>query len=296
MKTPPARSRPAIRHFATVLLTSLCLGAGLNSAFSADMEYKAVRIETAKAAVRVRLPLTDVTGKVRPKAKTPDGEGEAIAPTKTPLGERHYLEWQIGYDTRDTNAPNVVKEVRFERRGETKYGTELTKILVEALRLGLLTPADLQRELDRLAKLADTTLEEHESITVEKSPAKPDGGLLPDGFLRWTQRVPRFVRETETGFVQIQLKPRQRGVGNQAMIYVCLPIPALRTAEGSPRPAGPARTKETAWYYFEKSNIPFLLDIVRAFGMASRQHNEDLTKILGKILATTAPTPALPQP
>ena len=295
MKTSPARSLPAIRRLATVLLTSLCLGTGLTAAFSADMEYKAIRIETTKTSVRVRLPLTDVTGKVRPKAKTADGEGEAIAPTKTPLGERHYLEWQIGYDTRDTDAPNVVKEVRFERRGETKYGTELTKILVESLRLGLLTPADLQRELDRLAKLADTTLEEHESITVEKSPAKPDGGLLPDGFLRWTQKVPRFVRETETGFVQIQLKPRQRGVGNQAMIYVCLPMPALRTADGSPRPAGPARTKETAWYHFDKTNIAFLLDIVRAFGMASRQHNEDLTKILGKIIETTPATPAAPK-
>ncbi len=295
MKTSPARSHPAIRLVATALLTSLCLGTGLTTAFSADMEYKAVRIETTQSAVRVRLPLTDVTGKVRPKAKTPDGEGEAIAPTKTPLGERHYLEWQIGYDTRDSDAPNVVKAVRFERRGETKYGTELTKILVESLRLGLLTPADLQRELDRLAKLADTTLEEHESITVEKTPAKPDGSPLPEGFLRWTQRVPRFVRETETGFVQIQLKPRQRGVGNQAMIYVCLPLPVLRTADGSPRPAGPARTKETAWYHFDKTNTAFLLDIVRAFGMASRQHNEDLTKILGKIIETTPARTGVPK-
>ena len=295
MKTPATRSRPSLRHFATVLFTWVCLGAAPTAVFSADMEYKAVRIETTKTSVRVRLPLTDVTGKVRPKAKTPDGEGEALAPTKTQLGERHYLEWQIGYDTRDSDAPNVVKEVRFERRGETKYGTELTKILVESLRLGLLTPADLRRELDRLAQLADTTLEEHESITVEKAAVKPDGSLLPDGFLRWTQKVPRFVRETETGFVQIQLKPRQRGVGNQAMIYVCLPVPALRTADGSPRPAGPARTKETAYYHFEKANIAFLLDIVRAFGMASRQHNEDLTKILGKILETTAATPASPK-
>lgn len=295
MKNSPVRACPAVRHFTAALLFSFCLGTGLTTAVGAEMEYKAVRIETTPSAVRVRLPLTDVTGKVRPKAKTPDGEGEAIAPTKSPLGERHYLEWQIGYDTRDLDALNVVKEVRFERRGETKYGTELTKILVESLRLGLLTSADLQRELDRLAKLADTTLEEHESITVEKTPVKPDGSALPEGFLRWTQRVPRFVRETENGFVQIQLKPRQRGVGNQAMIYVCLPISALRTADGSPRPTGPARTKETVWYHFDKTNTGFLLDIVRAFGMASRQHNEDLTKILGKILETTPARTAVPK-
>lgn len=277
--------RPAT--FARSLLALALLALGIVRLPAADTDYKAIKILPSADAVRVRLPLTDVTGKVRPKEKTDDGEGEAIAPTKTKLGEAHYLEWQIGYDTRDINAPNVVKEVAFQRRGETKYGTELTRILVEALRLGLLTRDDLQRERQRLAAFADATLEEHENITVEKAPVKPDGGRLPEGFSRWTQKVPRFVRETPAGFVQIQLKPRQRGVGNQAMIYVCLPATALRTADGSPRTPGPARTKETVWYHFDKNTTGFLLDILRSFAIASRQHNEDVGQILGKILETT---------
>ncbi len=250
----------------------------------ADTEYKLIRIETAADSIRVRLPLTDVTGKVRPKEQTADGEGEPIAPTKTPMAAKHYLEWQISYDSRDAHAPNVVKEVSFIRRGETKHGVELTKLIVEALRIGLISTNDLLRERDRLAKLAVDTLEEREGIKVEKEPVTQDGKALADGFQRWTQKVPRFVRETEHGFIQIQLKPRQRAVGVQAMVYVCLPMDKVRLMDGSPRTPGPAKTKETVLYVFDRKNSGLLLDIVRAFGMASRQHNEDMTAIVGKVL------------
>lgn len=274
------------RHAACWLVAAALLLASLAQTFAADTEYKLVRIEPTADAVRVRLPLTDVTGKVRPKQRTPDGYGEPLAPTKTALGAQHYLEWQIGYDTREAGAPNIVKEIQFVRRGETKFGAELSKLLVDALRLGVISTNDLLRERDRLAKLAEATLEEREGITTEKTPLDPKGGALPDGFTRWTQKVPQFLRETEHGWIQIQLKPRQRGIGNQAMVYVCLRLDRVLAADGSPRPSGPAKTKETVFYDFNRANAGFLLDIVRAFAIASKQHNEDMGQILGKILAT----------
>jgi len=259
--------------------------------FAADAEYRQVQIGVVTNAVRVRLPLTDVTGKVRPKQRTDDGYGEPIAPTKTKLGGKHYLEWQIGYDTRDADAPNVVKEIQFPRRGEPKFGAELTKILVESLRLGLISTNDLLRARDHLAKLAESTLEEREGVTVEKTPPAQKGAPLPDGFTRWTQRVPQFLRETEHGWIQIQLKPRQRAVGNQAMVYVCLPMTRVFAADGTPRPPGAAKPRETVFYEFNRANAGFLLDVVRAFGIASRQHNEDMGNILGKILETSGKPP-----
>lgn len=262
----------------------------LARASAADTEYKLVRVETAGQALRVRLPLTDVAGKVRPKERTPDGYGEPLAPTKTVLGEKHFLEWQIGYDTREADAPNVVKAIQFVRKGETKFGAELSKMLVDALRLGVISTNDLLRERDRLAKLAEATLEEREGITTEKTPLDAKGGL-PDGFTRWTQKVPQFLRETEHGWIQIQLKPRQRAVGNQAMVYVCIPMKSVLTADGKPRAPGPAKTKETVFYEFSRANAGFLLDIVRAFAIASKQHNEDIGQILGKILESKTPSP-----
>lgn len=276
----------AWRGFPVRLLFCLVILAAVLTLSAADTEYRQVRIQTLSQTVRVRLPLTDVTGKVRPKQRTDDGNGEALAPTKTALGAKQYLEWQISYDTRDAAAPNVVKEIQFTRRGETKFGAELSLMLTEALRVGVISTNDLLRERDRLAKLAETTLEEREGTVIEKTPLDTKSGL-PDGFTRWTQKTPQFLRETEHGWIQIQLKPRQRAVGNQAMVYVCLPLNRVLAADGSPRPPGPAKTKETVFYDFSRANAGLLLDIVRAFGIASKQHNEDMANILGAIVGQT---------
>ena len=72
------------------------------------------------------------------------------------------------------------------------------------------------------------------------------------------------------------------------MVYVCLPMNEVLTMAGSPRPDGKAHSKETVFYDFNRDNAPFLLDIVHAFGIASSQHNEDIRKILGKILEASA--------
>jgi len=74
-------------------------------AFCAETDYKLVLISTNAGSVRVRLPLTDVTGKVRVKEMSPDGFGIPVAPSKTALGTNDYIEWQIGCDIPDTNSP-----------------------------------------------------------------------------------------------------------------------------------------------------------------------------------------------
>ena len=250
-------------------------------AFCADAEYKLVRIETLTNAIRVRLPLTDVTGKVRVKEKASDGFGLPVAPSQTALGPKHYLEWQIGYDLPNTNSPGVVPAIKFSRNGETKYGHELAKIIFEAVRLGLIATNDLVREIEALEKIPPGGFEESRPVQVEvaTNPAA-------DGFQSAVQRLPQFTKATPHGWVQIQLKQKQRAVGYQAMVYVCLPMAEVLTTDGSPRPTGKARSKETVFYDFNRDNAAFLLDIVRAFGIASPQHNADLRKILAKILET----------
>jgi hypothetical protein len=108
----------------------------------------------------------------------------------------------------------------------------------------------------------------------------------PDGFQSAVQKVPQFTKITPHGSVQIQLKQKQRAVGYQAMIYVCLPMSEALGMDGLPRPAGKAKPKETVYYDFNRENASFLMDIIHAFGMASQQHNEDIQKILSKILET----------
>jgi hypothetical protein len=252
-------------------------------AFCTDADYKLVRIESLTNAVRVRLPLTDVTGKVRVKEKSSDGFGLPVAPAKTVLGQKHYLEWQIGYDIPNTNSPSVVPKIKFVRNGETKYGHELAKIIFESVRLGLISTNDLVREIAVLKKVQPAEFEESQTVQVE---TETNGAA--DGFQRAVQRVPQFTRSTPYGWAQIQLKQKQRAVGFQAMVYVCLPANLILDMSGNPRPPGPARPKETVFYDFNRDNVGFLLDIIHAFGLASAQHNEDIRKILGKILETTS--------
>jgi hypothetical protein len=248
-------------------------------AFCAGSDYKQVLAETNGDSVRVRLPLTDVTGKVRVKEKSPDGFGLPVAPSKTLLGEKDYLEWQIGYDIPNTNSPSVVPEIKFIRNGETKYGHELSKIIFEAVRIGILSTNDLIREIDSLKKIPPAEFEESQAVQVEVST-----NAAADGFQSAVQRLPQFTKSTPHGWVQLQLKQKQRAVGYQAMVYVCLPMAEVLAMDGSPRQSGSARSKETVYYDFTRANSDLLLAIIRAFVIASQQHNEDIRQILGKIV------------
>jgi len=248
-------------------------------AFCADADYKLVLIEVQTNSIRVRLPLTDVTGKVRVKEKSSDGFGLPVAPMKTSLNEKYYLEWQIGYDIPNTNSPSVVPEIKYLRNGETKYGHELSKIIFEAVRLGIISHNDLIREIDSLKKIPPSEFEESQTVQVEVST-----NSAADGFQSAIQRLPQFTKSTPHGWVQIQLKQKQRAVGYQAMVYVCLPMAEVLAMDGSPRGVGNAKSKEVVYYDFNRANAAFLLDIIDAFGIASQQHNEDMQNILGKIL------------
>jgi hypothetical protein len=241
-------------------------------------DYKSVLIFTNGDSIRVRLPLTDVTGKVRVKEQTPDGFGIPVAPLKTALGAKDYLEWQIGYDLPGTNSPSVVPQIKFQRNGETKYGHELSKIVFEAVRTGILSTNDLIREIRKLEKIPANEFEESRPVEIETLTNSANG------FQSSVQRLPQFTKMTPHGSVQIQLKQKQRAVGYQAMVYVCLPMNQVLDMSGNPRKSVPAKSKETVYYDFNRDNADLILDIVDAFGIASQQHNEDVRQILGKIL------------
>jgi len=245
----------------------------------AEPDYKQVLVFTIGDSIRVRLPLTDVTGKVRVKEQTLDGFGIPVAPSKTILGEKDYLEWQIGYDIPNTNSPSVVLQIKFQRNGERKYGHELSKIIFEAVRLGILSTNDLIREIEDLKAIQPSEFEESQPVQVETST-----NAAANGFQSAVERLPQFTKATPHGSVQIQLKQKQRAVGYQAMVYVCLPMNQVLDMNGNSRKSGPAKSKETVYYDFNRENAAFILDIIHAFGIASQQHNEDIRQILETVL------------
>ena len=252
---------------------------------AADTGYKDILVEGKGDAVEVRLPLTDVTGPARVKKRADDGFGIPIAPSKTELDAACYIEWQIGYDTPNADDPSVVASVKFERDGRTKYGSELTKILAESLRLGLLTREQLRAERVRLDGWQSVDLEATERIALMPDAAAAVTKSLPSGFERFVQKVPQLAKTTPHGAIEMQFKQKQRAVGYQPMVYVCLPLAHWRTPTGELRGPGRARTKETVLYRITRENTELILSALHAFAIASRTHNEDLAKILDALLA-----------
>ncbi len=246
-------------------------------------DYKSVLIFTNGDSIRVRLPLTDVTGKVRVKEISPDGFGIPVAPSKVSLGTNDYIEWQIGYDIPNTNSPSIVPQLKFQRNGETKYGHELSKIIFESVRLGILSTNDLIGEIQKLEKIPTNEFEESRPVQIETLTN------AANGFQSAVERLPQFTKVTSHGSVQIQLKQKQRAVGYQAMVYVCLPMNQVLDANGNSRKSAPAKSKETVFYDFSRENADLILNIVDAFGIASQQHNEDIQHILQKILEMARP-------
>jgi hypothetical protein len=158
-------------------------------AFCADADYKQVLVLINSNSVRVRLPLTDVTGKVRVKETNPDGFGIPVAPSKITLGEKHYLEWQIGYAIPNTNSPSIVPQIKFQRNGETKYGHELSKIIFESVRLGLLSTNDMVREIGALKEIQSSEFEENQPMQVEIIT-----NAAANGFQSAVQRLPQLTK------------------------------------------------------------------------------------------------------
>lgn len=252
--------------------------------WAADAGYKQILVTARDGFVEVRLPLTDVTGPARVKQRADDGFGVPIAPSRTELGASCYLEWQISYDTTGTKHPSIVPEVKFQRDGRTKYGCELTKILLGALDQRIFTRDELQKLRAELDRLRPVDLEASEKIALHPDAAQTPG--VPGEFERFMQKVPQWIRSTPAGSIEIQFKPKQRAVGYQPMVYVCVPSKSWRLADGRPRPTDHAHVKETVLVRFGAAERDLLLSIVRAFGIASREHNEDLCKILDALLAT----------
>jgi len=131
--------------------------------------------------------------------------------------------------------------------------------------------------------LRGVTLEENEKMTVSPDPSA-NASALPEGFSRHVVKTPVLQKVTPAGRIEIQLKQKQRAVGYQAMVYACIPLARWSGPGGEPRGPGPARTKETVLVRFTGENAGYLLDLVRAFGIASREHNDDLGKILDALL------------
>ena len=215
----------------------------------------------------MELPLTKPTGKVRVKRRTKNF-GVPVATRREELLEKDYVEWQISYATEEASE-TAVEGVRLS---DGRIGFELAKILCEAKRLGILRERDFKEMKEFTKSVRDKTIEEKEEIVRIKVGEEGAGG-----FVRFEEKVPVFVKEADKYFVEIVLRHKQKAVG-----YLCIWLKNMENSEGNPPIGRPARRNEHVKFKITDGNI--IKDVVKAFAVASRKHNQDISEIVEQVL------------
>lgn len=237
------------------------------------------KISIENGQLVIRLPLTNPTGKIRVKRKSLySNYGLPISPRKTKFTDKDYVEWQISYATKNPPEDSKVEDIVINN---DQIGFELTKLLCEGLLLGILSNDDFNEMENFISEVQQgDTLEENENIIREDKFQEIKGG-----FRKFEERIPIFIKTNdEKGyFIEIILKHKQRAVGLQAMIYLCIYIGKLKDKDGKYLIGRTANTKEFGEIKITTTNKELIKDTVKAFAIASQTHKRDILNILKQV-------------
>ena len=84
-------------------------------------------------------------------------------------------------------------------------------------------------------------------------------------------------------FIEIILRHKQRAVGLQAMVYLCIYVEILKDKDGNSFIGRTAESREFGKFEITTENKELITDVVKAFAIASQQHKRDISNILKQI-------------
>lgn len=232
----------------------------------------------------VELPMVQPTGKVRVKERSFFSEyGRPVATRSVVVKSSCYVEWQIGYDLlkKDENKSKTsLLNFEFKNyKGELKYLYELCEILYYSYQRGFLSKEELKNTYEKIVRLSDADTFEHlDSIAITRT--EPKEVMYNDmSFYKMTVSYPLLVHRFGKYeiFAEIIVKEKQRAIGTQAMLYVCLPINSLVFEK---EPVGRTLDKnETAKWVIQRPEAKLALELFYVFGMLSPKHKYDVVAI-----------------
>jgi len=255
------------------------------------MNLETPQVFVSENELKVTLPLTKPTGKIRIKERSFFGDyGLPVAGRKQKLGLTNYVEWQIGYDlpviepkkTKVSNKSKTsLRELTFKSyKNDLKYVYESSEILYYSVKRRLLSFKQIEAAYAKIKNVSEPdTLEMREDMAVCRTnpqPAKVNGV----DFFRMTVKYPMLVHKFGKYdiYAEVAIKEKQKAVGTQAMLYVCLPITSLRFRKNII-----GRTldlNETADWVVGKKEAALSLEVFRILGMLSPKHRFDALAIL----------------
>ncbi|MBX7174142.1 MAG: R.Pab1 family restriction endonuclease [Pyrinomonadaceae bacterium] len=220
-------------------------------------------------------------GKFRFKTREKDESfGKTFATRQNAFNEKVYLEWQIGYDALVEDVKSGKKTTKLTQTtfiastGREKYPYELSEILFESIKCGLI----LIKDLDRLSAEINSynNFFDGKEIAVETA-----SGVLFNGvpFKETAIRLPTlFMPQNDGTLIETSIQKQQYASGVQPMIYFCIPFKSFanwKDLDGKKSVKG-----NELKYVINKENSEVVLNLFRVFGMASARHKFDVEQIL----------------
>lgn len=231
------------------------------------------------SVLKYKIPLTITGSKIRIKERLAFSDyGLTIAPTKTILSPKHYIEWQIGYDNIVENNEHFIGA-----NGKKKQIYELSEFLLFGLKNFLISKneiLDLKNFIEKNKVFVENTQEIQRTNFIKEN-------LAGIEFLKSKVSYPLLVHQFQNKDVlcEIIVREKQRAVGVMPMLYFCVPMSALYDRNGTQNFIGrEVKSKELGYLYIEKNNISIFVQMFKIFGILSANHKHDCLEILKYIL------------
>ncbi len=239
-------------------------------------------LETKNNSLTIKIPLTS-QGKFRCKNRSTSTEyGNGFAPKTTEFTQDAYVEWQIGYDTKISDADKKttsLKEYTFiGANNSEKYLYELSEILWHLCKIGLIT-------LEQINSLYNEILNYgvflQENFQIQMSTIGPET-INNKKTTKSIITLPTFTFDEGINneiFTEISIQKQQYATGVQPMLYVIIPVLAFDNGISI---IGKTSTEITHGIYTistkERANL--FLKIMSYFGFCSEKHQHDVLEIL----------------
>ena len=168
-------------------------------------------------------------------------------------------------------------------KGEEKFAYELSEMLFYAVQQGFVSLNEVKEIFGQIQAVPEAqTLEQLESMSICRTHPQMVAVNGMD-FFKMTVSYPMLVCKFGQYdiYTEIVVREKQRAVGTQAMLYVCLPITSLHFTK--PVLGRTLEAKEMATWFIGADEGALALELFRIFGMLSPKHRHDVLAILAKL-------------
>lgn len=251
------------------------------------------KVDNERRELYVEMPLTTQTGKIRVKSRNILHEyGTPVAARREHFANKHYIEWQIGYDVNIKDKEKMsltgLGDINFNNsKGETKALYELSEYLYYFCKFNIINRNDILDIINYLSDINDNELVENNEEYAITRTHPIETTISGIDFYKSIIKYPLLIHKFDIFdiIVEIVVREKQRAVGVQPMLYVCFSITELQPADGKSQLLGRcADTKEVAYLILNERHKSFILKSFKIFGILSRPHKSDMISILNRVL------------